>query len=466
MRERRRAGAPRIAGSVDSPTVTPRKLSPLDATLMVMGGIIGVGIFFTPAHVAAAVGDAGLFVAVWIVGGVAALAGAFTFAELGGSFPREGGWLVYLHEAFGRFPAFLFAWIVLLVVSPGAIAVMLDFFVGRLAVLMPALGEPRGPLGLALGVVILVFLTAITLRGIKVSARFQNACMATKLAVLALLCVGAAVVVFGGAAPAGVPASSPPERSVWVALASGLLPVLFTYGGWQMVAYVAPQVEDAPRTLPRAIFVGVVLVAVVYLAMNVGYLVTFGVEGMPEAEGGIASALAERAFGSVGSRALTLGMAVSALGICIVNVVTTPWMYVTMARQELFFSSFGELNARGAPERALYLQLAVCLAYWLSGRGDALVSSVSFVEWIFHGSAALALLRVRATRPTLARPFASPLYPLAPALYLVIAVFVVAANLVASVVEARLDSVGIGLAVLVTGALVFVPWARAMRKMR
>jgi basic amino acid/polyamine antiporter, APA family len=196
----------------------------------------------------------------------------------------------------------------------------------------------------------------------------------------------------------------------------------------------------------------------------VGYLLAFGVRGMPLAEGGIATALAERAFGATGSRILTLGMAVSALGICVVNVVTTPWMYVTIAREKLFFARFGDVNVHGAPARALYLQLGVCLVYWLSGRGDALVSSVSFVEWIFHGLAALALLRMRARRPALPRPFASPLYPLAPALYLVIAIAVVAANLASSILEARLDSVGIGLAVLVVGAIVFVPWSRAMAR--
>jgi basic amino acid/polyamine antiporter, APA family len=448
--------------------VEAKKLSPLDATLMVMGGIVGVGIFFTPAHVAAAVGEPWIFVTVWVVGGVAALAGAFTFAELGGSLPREGGWLVYLHEAFGRFPAFLFAWIVLLVVSPGAIAVMLDFFVAQLAVLVPAVGPPRGPVGLGVALAVLGILTAMTLRGIKVSARFQNVCMATKVLAIALLALGAALVLSGPSADVA-PLAVVSPRSPWSALAAGLLPVLFTYGGWQMVSYVAPQVEDAPRTLPRAIFVGVVLVAAIYLVANVGYLAALGLSGMAAAahEGpGLATSLAERAFGPVGGRLLVLGMAVSALGIAVVNVVTTPWMYVTLARQKLFFAGFGELNAHGAPARALYLQLAATAAYLLSGQGDALVSSVSFVEWIFHGLAALALLSLRRSRTDLPRPFASPLYPAAPALYLLIAIGVVCGNLATSIAEERIGSVGIGLAVLAVGALVFWPWSRAMATAR
>jgi APA family basic amino acid/polyamine antiporter len=213
-------------------------------------------------------------------------------------------------------------------------------------------------------------------------------------------------------------------------------------------------VRDAQRTLPRAIVVGVLGVVVLYLALNASYLRVLGIGGIA-ADSQFASIMARRTMGSTGGEILQAAMGVSALGVCVVTILATPWLYVAMAREGLFFASVGRLHPRtGAPVNALALQMVVALAYWFWGRAEVLVDSVVFVEWIFHALVAIALLRLRATRPDLPRPFRSPLYPLAPIGYLLIAIAVVAGNLI----QANVRAVVIGLSVLVIGAIIYKPW--------
>lgn len=418
--------------------------------MMVMGGIIGVGIFFTPARVAAQVDSSGQFLALWALGGLVALCGAFTFAELAGSIPREGGWYAFLREGCGRFPAFLFAWVILCVTSTGAIAVMMDFLTQTLAQLFPVLGASGSLARAALGAGVIMGITTLALFGVRVSALFQNACMLAKLAALAVLGVAALSIGFGGdpLSPTGTVESMPSS------VPGALLAVLFSCGGWQMVCYIAPSVEEPQRNLPRAILLGVIGITIVYLATNLALLSAFGLEGLAGNKG-FAAQIATSMLGTAGSKLLLAAMVVSALGITVVNILATPWMYVAMAKEGLFFRRFAELSPHsGAPTLALLLQAGICLAYWFSGQAGALVDAVVFVEWFFHGLVAIALLRLRHSRTDLPRPFRSPLYPLAPLVYLLVALGVVGGNLA----QANPRTILIGLSVLVLGMIVYQPW--------
>jgi APA family basic amino acid/polyamine antiporter len=235
-----------------------------------------------------------------------------------------------------------------------------------------------------------------------------------------------------------------------------LLPVLFAFGGWQLLCYVAPQVRDPQKTLPRAIVLGILGVVLTYLAINAAYLRVLGIEGLI-ADPSFSSEMARRTLGNTGGEILRAAMAVSALGISIAIIVTSPWLYVAMAREGLFFAKFGETHPRtGAPIPALLAQGGLALAYWTWGRADLLVDSVVFVEWIFHFLVAIALLRLRARRPDLPRPFVSPLYPLAPVLYALLATAVV----VGTLAQSEPKSAAIGLGVLAVAALVYRPWRR------
>jgi APA family basic amino acid/polyamine antiporter len=484
--------------------VADKRLSLFDATLLVMGGIIGVGIFFTPSTVAARAPDPTAFLVLWAAGCGIAMIGALTFAELGATFPRDGGWYVFLREAWGPFVAFLFAWVVLFVVSTGATAVMMSFFTDVVRDLLrngpsgadvaagsaSTVSSVVGPAGsascVALGAAVIVLMTALTMCGVKIGATFQNVCMIVKLAAIAAMVFAGFALFQSGSAPVVAPPAAP-EGGIARGMLAAILPVLFSCGGWQMVCYIAPQVRDPQKTLPRAIVLGVLGVAVVYLSINAAYLRVIGIGGLA-ADRGFASVMAERTLGGGGATLLRVAMAFSALGVCAVTIIATPWMYVAMAREGLFFARFAKLNARtGAPILALVVQCALCLAYWFWGEAgaarlaelpkdsaeakslvtpDVLTSAVVYIEWVFHALVAVALLRLRARRPELPRPFTSPLYPLAPVLYLLFAIAVVCGNLV----QANVRDTAIGLSLLAVGALVYTPWralvARSSRAAR
>jgi APA family basic amino acid/polyamine antiporter len=231
------------------------------------------------------------------------------------------------------------------------------------------------------------------------------------------------------------------------------LPVFFSYGGWQMICYVAPEVRDPQRTLPRAIVLGLLAVVAVYLAFNVALLRGLGLEAVA-ADPQFAGSLARAAAGETGERLVSAGMAISALGVCAVTIIGSPWLYVAMAREGLFFERFGRLHPRtGAPVLALAVQGLVTLAYLALTTLSWLVDSVVFVEWIFHGLVAWGLVRLRA-RADVPRPFRAPCFPLVPLVYLVTAVLIVCGTLW----KAPWKLKGTGLAILLAGAVAYALW--------
>jgi APA family basic amino acid/polyamine antiporter len=289
--------------------------------------------------------------------------------------------------------------------------------------------------------------------------------MLLKLAALTVLAGGALLfaaagsgaAVTGAAAAAGAPlapaaTAAPPGLGRGLVLA--MLPVLFSYGGWQLVTYIAPSVRDPQRTLPRAIVLGMAGVLAVYLAMNAAYV---KVLGMPTLAAGqdIAARLAQATVGSGGGTLLVAAMAVSAFGICAAIVLASPFLYVAMAQEGLFFRRFGALSPRtGAPVLALLVQGAVALAYLAWGQAGVLVDAVVFAEWIFHAQCGAALLVLRRRRPELPRPFRSPAWPLFPVLYTLIACAVV----VGALLQAEPRTTWLGIGVLAVGAAVYRPW--------
>jgi len=444
--------------------VKDRPLTLFDATMLVMGGIIGVGIFFNPTEIAGAVSSEGAYLAMWGLGALAALSGAMTFAELSAAFPRVGGWYVWLSEAFGRRIAFLFAWTVLFVVSTGACAVVARFFAEQvLALLAPGAGNAAE---VAVSALAILGVTGLGLLGLKSGALFQNACMALKLGAIATFVLAG----FAAARGAGAGAAEAAAETAAAApgggdgLLAASLAVLFSYGGWQLLSYVAPRVEDPRRNLPRAIVLGVGGVAVVYLLVNLAYLRVLGLEGIALRGEGVtpmAVRMAEAILGeSVGATFVTAAMAVSALGFLVATLITTPGIYVAMAREGLFLPAFGRLHPRtGAPTLAFLTQCGFALAYlgWTLvdfGFVDTLTRAVVFAEWIFHGLAGAALL-VLARRTTTERPFRSPLYPLFPALYAALAAAVVIGNLAINLGSESPEVTLIGVVAVGLGALAY-----------
>lgn len=451
----------------------PKKLTLFDATMLVMGGIIGVGIFFNPAAIARAVPNETAYLAMWLLGGLAALSGAMTFAELSATFPRVGGWYVWLREAFGSMTAFLFAWIVLFVVSTGACAIVARFFAAQVGALLLGPGAiATDPSVIAIAGSAIVLVTGLGLMGLKSGAIFQNLCMLMKLGAALTFIVAGLVLFHGGPARDVIADVDRTSSSIPSGMLAASLSVLFSYGGWQLLSYVAPSVRDPQRNLPIAIVAGVCGVVAIYFLVNLSYLKVLGIGGLAASDGetrSMAVRMANRALGEgVGATFVTSAMAVSALGFLVATLITTPGIYVAMAREGLFFRAFGRLHPRtGAPVLALCLQCALALGYLAWSVGDerfveSLTGAVVFAEWIFHGLAGLALI-VLVRRGVDARPFKSPLFPLFPATYAAIAAAVVVGNLV---VTTRSDP-GVtltGIVVLAIGALVYAVISRLASK--
>jgi APA family basic amino acid/polyamine antiporter len=441
---------------------TTRKLSLFDATMLVMGGILGIGIFFTPPEIAREVTEPGAYLAMWGLGAVAALSGAMTFAELSAAYPRTGGWYVFLREAFGARTSFLFAWVVLLVVSTGACALVARFFSAQVAQLA-GLG-PTGDLVVAACIVLLV--TGIGLAGLKSGALFQNLCMLLKVAAAGTFIVFGLALFAEPAQAVVVDAADRTSNGLVDGMLGASLSVLFSYGGWQLISYIAPAVEDAERNLPRAIVMGVAGVAVIYLLVNLAYLRVLGIGGMAaQGDQGMATRMAELTLGAnLGATFITTAMAVSALGFLVATLITTPGIYVAMAREGLFLRAFGRMHPRtGAPVVALVTQCVLVLLYlsWSAydtAHVDTLTGAVVFAEWIFHGLAGLALITL-ARRLGPDRPFRSLWFPLFPATYAALAAAIVVGNLV--VTSPKVTMLGVG--VLAVGWCVHALWKPAPR---
>ena len=417
-----------------------RVLSRFDATMLVIGSIIGGGVFFTPNDIAQVTQSRGTMLAVWLIGGVIAITGALTYAELGGMYRRAGGVYVFLREAFGGLPAFLYGWALLLVIAPGALALVADFFAANLRTFLPGLGH-TGQTLVALGSILL--LTALNIRGVRWGSVVQNVVTSAKLIPVALLIVG-------GLLYAGEPALPPPELVVpapthfgLAALALAMMPVLFSYGGWQNGTYIAAEMKRPSRDVPLAIVIGTVVVIVSYLGVNFAYLRTLTPAAIA-ADRTFASAAAEAALGPAGGTLVSVGILISTFGICAAILLTNPRVAQAIGEDGLFFRAFGRLHPTF---RTPHLAIAV-LGVWscvllLVGAAGQLLTSVVFADWVFFAATAAALFVLRRRRPHQERPYRCPLYPWVPALFLILAVTMAVVSFVKADWTARLLGPGL-----------------------
>lgn len=459
-----------------SPTYA-RRLGLFSTTMLVVGGIIGSGIFLNPAIVAQRVGTAGLTLGVWGLGAVVALLGATIFAELGRRRPQAGGGYAYLRDAFGPLPAFLYAWALLLVIASGAIAAVAMTFAGYAGALVGAPDAAQRPIAIAAVLV----LTLVNVRGVAPGAVLQNVFTVLKLAALAAL-LGAALLAPAGGHPAvghsagvDLAASGPAPALVapvgaWDlvrAVGTALVPVLFAFGGWQQTNFVAEELEAPERTLPRALALGVGVVVVVYLLANVAYLRALDVAGLAASAAPAADTMA-RVAGPAGRTVVAAGIAASTFGFLDLVILVSPRVYQAMARDGLFFAAFARLHPRyRTPVAAIVAQGGWACALLLVGTYGQLLDYVTFADWIFFGltAAALVVLRRRDARASGGAPdrgFRAPLYPWSVATFVLAAMYVVA-----GAVASNPGNAARGTLLLLAGIPVFAFWRqRAVRSGR
>ncbi len=429
-------------------TTYARRLGLFSGTMAVIGGIIGGGIFRTPAVVAERVGSPALILAAWGAGGVVALIGAFCFAELGQRRPRAGGGYAYLRETWGPLPAFLYGWALLLVIASGAIAAVAVTFADYTLALA---GLPHLSLPVAIGAIL--FLSAVNYVGVKPGAVVQNLFTVLKLAALAAL-IGAGLAL-------GLPASTTPTPpSAPSAFGAALVPILFTYGGWQQTNFIAEEMIEPERNLPRALVLGVGAVIVVYLLANLAYLRTLGAAGLA-ASTAPAADLMGTALGPVGGTVIAAGIAASTFGFLNLVILVTPRVFQAMAADGVFFPQLARLHpVHRTPAAAIAVQAGWASVLTLSGSFGQLVDYVAFADWIFFGltAAGLFVYRTRDRRLGVSTPpsaFRVPGYPWTPALFVAAAIFVVASSVVANPGNAV-----IGTGLLAMGVPVYWYWSQ------
>ncbi len=424
-----------------------RRLGLFSATMLVIGGIIGSGIFLNPAVVAARVRTPGLTLGVWGLGALVALIGAFVFAELGRRRPLAGGGYAYLREAFGPLAGFLYAWALLLAIATGAAAAVAMTFAGYAVDLLGWPATRQQPVA-ALAIVVL---TAVNLVGVRPAAWTQNLFTVLKLLAIVIL-IGAALLIHGEAAT--VVALPRLEEPVVLAIGGALVPVLFAFGGWQQTNFVAEELVDPERNLPRALVVGVSCVAVAYLLVNVAYLKALGVAGLAGSIAPAAETMAS-ATGEGGRRLIAAGIVASTFGFLNLVILVSPRVYQAMARDGLFFRSFARLHPRWrTPVVAILFQGAWAIVLLYSGTYGQLLDWVVFADWIFFGLTAASLFALRRHDGDRPISFRVPLHPWTTLLFIAAAAYVV---LVGSVVSNPGNALR-GTLLLLAGIPVFLYW--------
>lgn len=366
-----------------------RRLGAFDATMIVMGGIIGAGIFINPSVVAREVASPAMVLLAWALGGVVALLGAFVYAELAVWRQQVGGQYVYLRDAYHPLVAFLYGWTLLLVSQSGGNAAVAVTFAAYFRELTgTALPVPL------IAVSTLALLALINCWGVKAGSAVQNALMVAKVAAILLLITAGWL---GARAIGLTTANAPPARSSPVlGLAAAMVPVMFAYGGWQTASFMAGELRNPKRDLPRGLVVGVLGVVALYLLVNAVCLVVLGRDGLA---GTItpASDVMRRALGDVGGRIIAAGIAISTLGFLSQGILTAPRVYFAMARDGLFFRAVGQVSARtGAPVVAVLVQGTLAALIALTGGYDRILGYVVAIDAIFFALTGGALLVFRA----------------------------------------------------------------------
>lgn len=425
-----------------------RRLGLFDATMLVMGGIIGSGIFVTPAEVARHVDTPLLIVGVWVLGGLIALAASFVYAELAARRPAVGGQYAYLRDAFGPLPAFLYGWALLLVIQSGGMAAVAITFARYFdGVLHLGISDS------IVAVSVLALLTIINCFGVKSGSNVQSALMLLKIgAIAALVLLGWR---FAPALPGQAVQSPTVSVPLIAAIGAAMTPVMFSYGGWQTSSFVAGEMRNPQRDLARGLLLGVIGVVILYTAVAFVCVHALGPQGLAASKTP-ASDVMRLALGKGGATFIAAGIGISALGFLSQGMLTAPRVYFAMAEDGVFFRTVATVSARTrVPVVAIALQGLAAAIIALSGTFGQILNYVVSVDFIFFGLTGAALFVFR-SRPDQRPSFEAPGHPLTTGLFVAACGLVV----VATVWNNPLNSL-IGYAILAAGVPAFLYWRRA-----
>ncbi len=428
----------------------PRKVGFWGASAVMVGIVIGSGIFATPTTIARNMGSPTVILSLWVVGGIIALCGALTFAELGAMMPHTGGIYVFLREGLGPCPAFVFGWTYMLIAKPAAAGGIATVFSTHFQTLTGL--HWNAPM---LTCIALFLLTLINVLGVRGSARFAIVLTGLKYAAIgAIIILGVFAAIFGHASGGGHFATTAAPKTFFQAIVPVMAAIMWTYDGWADVGSIAGEVIEPQRTLPRVFALGTLAVIALYVLANAVYLWFLPLADMRETET-VAPLLMTRLVGPVGTAAVTLLIILSTLGSSHASVMTGARVTFAQARDGLLFRFLGRVNPRfQTPAVSLWTQLILSCAMVLVLKDfQSLADSFVFTIWIFYGLAAVGVFTLRKRLLDHARPFRVPGYPYVPAIFILTS----GVMTVLAVMDDPKTN-GAWLAILVAGIPVYYVW--------
>jgi APA family basic amino acid/polyamine antiporter len=424
-----------------------------DATMLVMGGIVGAGIFINPYVVAQSVHTPALVLGAWLAGGAIALAGAFIWAELADRLPRVGGQYAYLREAWSPLVAFLYGWVLLLVIQTGGMAAVTVTF-SRYFLELTGIHAAEWQLG----VITLLVLTVVNCLGVRAGSSVQSLLMMIKIvAILGLVAAGAFLI--KGHSVAWKPVlDQPVSPGLLSSFGVALVPVVFAYGGWQTGGFVAGEMTQPRRDLPRAFVLGVGAVTILYLSVNYVCVRALGV-GALAATKTPASAVMRMAMGQRGATLIALGIAVSTLGFLSQSVLTAPRVYFAMAEDGVFFRQLAWVHPRTrVPVVAIVLQSVWTIVILVTGSYETILNYVTSMDAIFWTLTAGCVFILR-RRATTSATFRVPGHPFTTAFFCL-----ACGGVVANTIYTFPRQTLIGIGILAAGIPVYYIWRRVSRR--
>jgi basic amino acid/polyamine antiporter, APA family len=430
----------------------PRILGLRDLVLLVIGTVIGSGIFLVPGDILKPLGSSvGLAMTVWLTGGVLSLLGALTYGELSAMKPDAGGLYIYLRDCFGPFVAFLFGWTLFFVISSGSVAtlaVAFSTYLGEFLPLTPATAK-------LVSVVVIGVIAVINVRGTRQSANIQS--LATAFKVLAILAMGTALLWLGKNPVhlAAGPQSASSTGSLFSGFGLAMISVLWAYEGWQYATFSAGETLNAKRNYPLAFLIGSAALMFIYLFANVGYLAAIGAQGVVRSNRVAATAVAE-VIHPTAAKLVTVTILISIFSAAHSVILTSPRVYYAMAKDGLFFRRLAGVHPRfGTPAFAVIAAAAWSAVLAATGTFQQLLTYVIFIGWMFYALAAASVFVYRRRHPDADRPYRVPGYPFTPMLFIAAAV-----ALVLNTIVTQPQRAAVGLGIVLLGAPAYAIWRR------
>lgn len=435
-------------------TKLARVLNLRDLTLLIVGSVIGSGIFLVPGAVLTqAGGKVGPAMLVWLVGGVLSLLGALTYGELSAVNPKAGGLYIHLRDCFGPLPAFLFGWTLFFAMNGGTVATLAVAFSTMLSQIIPMSFAMNKVVALA----VIAVLTVVNVRGTRTSADLQN--WTTGIKVGAILLMSILLLAFGRGFGAASPGIWPTEFSGSLLSGFGLamIGVLWAYEGWQYPTFNAGEVINPQRNFPRAFLIGTATLIAVYLIANLAYIAALGPSGVA-ASGSVAAESLSVVIGPTAARLIAIAILVSVFSAANSNLLSCPRVYYAMANDGLFFKKLAEVHPRfGTPAFAIVAGSLWAAVLALAGSFTDLLTYVVFCGWIFYGLAAATIFVYRKRLPDADRPYKVPGYPWTPLLFIASAFVLVVNTLINNLRDAPIKT-ALAVSMILLGLPVYAIW--------